>query len=114
MLSAHAHDGYGTYFVCMCVCVCPRSASVIKHLYSILNMAIASLLSVRDFQLMDLSKTASFRSYSLYNCFIRRPFAFTAYIVTCARHCGHSINCVGVRNSDPYTLSMLLHCTDVQ
>ena len=52
------------------LCVCPPSANAIKRLYSILNMAIGFLLSVEGFQLTDLSKKASFRSYSHFHFFI--------------------------------------------
>ena len=57
-----------TYFVC----VCPPSADAIKRLYSILNTAIGFLLSIDSFQLQltDLSKKASFRSYSHFHLFI--------------------------------------------
>ena len=62
------------------MCVCPPSADTIKHLHSILNTAIGFLLSIEaeGFQLTDLSKQASFRSYSHFHSFISmtwQPFA---------------------------------------
>ena len=48
--------------LCVCVCVCPPFSGI-KHLYNTLNMAIGFALNAKDFQLMNFSEKASFKSY---------------------------------------------------
>ena len=54
---AHAHRGYST------LCVCRR---FLARLYNTLMTEIGFMLDVKDFQLTDFSKKASFKSYSVF------------------------------------------------
>ena len=54
----------------LCVCVCTPFSGSLKRLYNTLNTTIGFMLNAKDFQLMDFSEKASFKSYSVFLLFL--------------------------------------------
>ena len=78
-LGAHAHEGYGSLFVCLSVClsvrlsvclsVCYRSTACLRSLYNKMDIPDHFTLISEGFQLRDFSKKLSFKSYSFNRSF---------------------------------------------
>ena len=62
-LSTHAHEGYGSLFVCLSVCY--QSTDCLRGLHNKMNIPAGFTLNVEDFQLRDFNKTLSFKTFTL-------------------------------------------------
>ena len=68
-LGAHAHEGYGSLFVCLSVCY--QSTDCIRHLHNKMNVPANFAPNSKGFQLTDFAKILklSLTSYSLFFIF---------------------------------------------
>ena len=64
-LGAHAHEGYGSLFVCLFVClfICYQSTACLRHLYNKMNILANFSPNSKGFQLRDFAKKLSVTSY---------------------------------------------------
>ena len=70
-LGAHAHEGYGSLFVCLFVYlfVCYQSTACLRHLCNKMNIPANFSPNSKGFQLRDFAKKLSLTSYSLFFIF---------------------------------------------